>query len=265
MIACVRAYNDFLADWLTVDSRRFVPLMALPFWDVDACIAEATRCRELGHKGMVFAGHPEHYGLPPLMDRHWDPLWAVAQDLGTPVNFHIGNSDDHDESQSFHVGEKPSLRNTKGSVKLFLANVRHIIEVICSGICHRFPNLNFVSVESGVGWVPFLVEAMDWQWKNFGAHADMPEMDLLASEYFKRQVYACFWFERASLRAAVDAVGPDNFLFETDFPHPSSMSPGPASIATHPRVYIKETLGDLDSATRRKLLHDNAARVYGID
>ena len=92
---------------------------------------------------------------------------------------------------------------------------------------HRFPNLNFVSVESGFGWVPSFVESMDWQWLNSGAHEAYPEMEL-PSFYFRRQVYGMFWFETEALQRQVDLF-PDNLMFETDFPHPTSLSPGPAS------------------------------------
>jgi predicted TIM-barrel fold metal-dependent hydrolase len=138
------------------------------------------------------------------------------------------------------------------------------MEIITAGVCHRFPRLDFVSVESGVGWVPFLLEALDWQWANYGVWRERPELDLKPSEYFRRQVYACFWFERGSALAAVEAFE-DNVLYETDYPHPTSMSPGPASIAQRPRDYIREALGHLPERTLAKILHANAARVYRVE
>ena len=81
---------------------------------------------------------------------------------------------------------------------------------------------------------------MDWQWKNSGVTAEHPEYDLLPSEYFQRQIYGCFWFERETLKHAVDVLGPDNLLYETDFPHPTCMYPGPGTSATTPREYIED-------------------------
>ena len=135
----------------------------------------------------------------------------------------------------------------------------------CGGICHRFPELEFVSVESGIGWIPFALDSLDWQWKNCGVHLEHPEYDLLPSEYFARQIYGCFWFERDTALFAIERLGADNVLFETDFPHPTSMSPGPATAAVAPDVYIDEVFGDLPDDTLRKILHDNAARVYHLD
>ena len=118
------------------------------------------------------------------------------------------------------------------------------------GVCQRFPDLKFVSVESGVGWIPFLLEAMDWNFHNSGVRKEHPEFDLLPSEYFARQIYSCFWFERASARAAIEMLGADHVLFETDFPHPTGMTPGPASAAVAPREHLKRALAGL--ARRRR-------------
>jgi len=142
-----------------------------------------------------------------------------------------------------------------------LFNAWGITNVIISGLCHRYPRLNFVSVESGVGWVPFLLEALDWQWQAAGAFKEHPER-LLPSEYFRRQVYMTYWFERLSPALLTDYA--DNIMYETDFPHPVSMSPGPASPAIAPREFVRQTMEGVDPAVVRKVLHDNAARLYHL-
>ena len=75
MLECVRAYNDFLIDWIAPDPRRFVAVAATPFWDVEAAAREAMRAATIGHKGIVFTGAPQDFGQPYLSDRYWDPLW----------------------------------------------------------------------------------------------------------------------------------------------------------------------------------------------
>jgi predicted TIM-barrel fold metal-dependent hydrolase len=145
-----------------------------------------------------------------------------------------------------------------------MSNANAVVDTIFGGICERFPNLSFVSVESGVGWVPFLLEAMDWQWENCGLRVEHPD-NLLPSEYFRRQFYACFWFERGTLPAAIKSVGEDNILYETDFPHPTSQSPGPASAGVPAKVYIDQVMADLPETTIRKILHGNAAKLYDLD
>jgi predicted TIM-barrel fold metal-dependent hydrolase len=85
---------------------------------------------------------------------------------------------------------------------------------------------------------------------------------LLPSEYFRRQIYGTFWFER-NVGRVVDLY-PDNFMFETDYPHPTSLSPGPASHAAGARETIAHNLSDLSEDHLVKVLNTNAARVYGL-
>jgi predicted TIM-barrel fold metal-dependent hydrolase len=265
MLQCVRAYNDFLADWGRYAPGRYVPIMALPFWDLDESIKEMERAAAAGHKGIVFGSQPEVYGTPPLVSPHWDRIWDAAQSLELPINFHIASGDN---TGAYDIGRLVG-RTTVFAVTpvlFFLGNARAISYVIAGGICHRFPKLNFVSVESGVGWLPFAVQAMDWQWTNCNVRAEHPEYDLLPSEYFKRQIYGCSWFEGSTeLNAAITQIGDTNILYETDFPHPTSMSPGPATAAMQPDSFIAEAFSDLAPDTRRRILHDNAARIYHLD
>lgn len=268
-VACVRAYNDFLVEWAAADPARLIAVCALPFWDVDACIAEIQRCAEMGHRSILFPSQPQDFRQPGLSDEHWDPLWACAQSLGLPISFHIGGQAALGVKDGELVTNKGTGMGLKAnfariSALAFIGNGLGISEIICGGVCHRFPDLKFVSVESGAGWIPTLLESLDWQWHNAGVSIEHPEYDLLPSEYFKRQIYACFWFERDMLVRAAELY-PDNLMYETDFPHPTSMSPGPATIAQHPRDYAEQALGDLPAQTIGKLLHDNAARVYRVD
>jgi predicted TIM-barrel fold metal-dependent hydrolase len=79
----------------------------------------------------------------------------------------------------------------------------------------------------------------------------------LPSEYFKRQFYSCFWFERSSLANAIAVLGAERVLFETDFPHPTCLYPeGPD--------YVRRSLAQLDEHTRKLVLQDNAAALYRI-
>jgi len=262
MLECVRAYNDFLAQWCSANRRRLVPIMALPFWNVEASVDEMQRAAKLGHRGVVFGSEPQDFGQPRLADPHWDPIWAAAQDLDLPVNFHILSGSGFDLFGGY-AGNGLRTNAAVRSVTFFLDNSRAIGELIASGVCHRFPRLRFVSVESGVGWLPFFLEGLDYQWLNMGAHKEHPER-MLPSEYFRRQIYGCFWFETESARRVLDLY-PDNFMFETDFPHPTSVAEGPVSTTGKPRDWIERHLASWPEDLLRKVLHDNAARLYRLD
>jgi len=263
MMDCLRAYNDFLIDWCAVDTERFIPIMAMPFWDVQECVTEIERSAQRGHKGILMTNQPHVFGFPRITEEHWNPLWAAAQDTGLSINFHIG-SGDLTKLRDITVDNGRQAAYAKATVQLFLDNSQAVMDIVLSGLCHRFPKLNFVSVESGVGWVPFLLEAMDWQWLNSGCREEHPEMDLLPSEYFKRQCYACFWFEEQSALKAIEAIGADNILYETDFPHPTSMSPGPNSVAIYPKDFVNTNLAGLPEDDLRKVLQTNSAKLYHV-
>jgi hypothetical protein len=93
---------------------------------------------------------------------------------------------------------------------------------------------------------------------------ERPEYDLLPSEYFRRQIYCSFWFETDPAKKIFELIGPGNVMYETDFPHPTSMSPGPGSAAQVPRDFLLENFSDLDAGIRSQVFHDNAARVYSL-
>jgi predicted TIM-barrel fold metal-dependent hydrolase len=264
MLLCVQAYNDWLSEWASADRKRLIPQMALPFWDIEASIVEMQRAAKLGHKGIVMCGEPEHFQLPRLTDPHWDRFWAAAQDMGLPINFHIGTGDMwYFEMMHPSVGEHAHFASM--GALFSMDNAKVIAQIVCGGVCHRFPKLNFVSVESGVGWLPYLLAGLDYQWKNCGVSKEHPEYGLLPSEFFKRQFYGSFWFERGTIKSTIELLGADNILYETDFPHPTSMSPGPASSAVNPSEYIELALAGVAKDDIEKILFRNAQRIYHLD
>ena len=139
---------------------------------------------------------------------------------------------------------------------MFISNAKVILNLITSGLLERFPKLNFVSVESGIGWIPFILETLDYSLAESGAHR-LDKLSMSPFDYFRRQIYASFWFEGRDTAASIRRLGVDNVMFETDFPHPVCLYPRPLEQA-------RKGLGDLTLEERRKVLSTNAARVYGI-
>jgi predicted TIM-barrel fold metal-dependent hydrolase len=258
---CIRAYNDWLTEFCSADPVRLVPMMMLPFWDIDTSLAEMVRCHEMGHKGILFAAQYHKVGLPRLIDDHWEPLLSQAQEMDLSMNFHIGFLASADDLKGA-VDQSKKIDFTKESSLMLLGNAQNVAEVILTGVCHRYPDLKFVSVENGAGWLPFLGESMDWQWLNVGAHKDYPDR-LLPSEYLRRQIYGMYWFEQASVRSVIDQLE-DNLMFETDFPHATSLSPGPASESPSPRDVIERSLAGLPDATVAKVLQHTATNLYHL-
>ncbi len=263
MLECVRAYNDFLIDWCSADPKRLIPVAAMPFWDVSECVKEVERAVAKGHRAVLAASQPEAWGEPPLSARHWDPFWAAVQETGVPISFHIGGGDLSDLFvDQYGLGMRANFARV--SSMIFMQNVTCLADLIFGGVCHRFPNLKLVSVESGVGWIPSYLEAADWQFVNSETRREHPEYDLLPSEYFRRQIYGCFWFESQGLRAALEAF-PDNLLWETDFPHPTCQHPGlTGGLTEHPADYAEHAFTGVPESTIERVLHGTAAALYGI-
>jgi predicted TIM-barrel fold metal-dependent hydrolase len=251
-------YNDAMAEFQQESGNRIFPMAMLPWWNIEASAAESIRCQKMGLRGVNMNNHPQSHGLPDLGHRDWDRLWEVCSDLNLPVNFHIGASD---ESTSWFTNmpwptQTSDQKLALGSAMLFVNNAGVLANLIFSGLMERFPKLKFASVESGVGWIPFLLEALDYQLEE-----EVPEaserLSMKPSEYFRRQIYACFWFERKGIHAALEALGPDNLMYESDFPHPTCLYPEPVG-------YVSEALAKMDVSVRRKIMCENAARVYSI-
>lgn len=263
---CVRAYNDFQCEWVSADPRRLIPVAVLPFWDLQASLAEMRRCVELGFTSVLFANKMEQIGLPSFVDSHWDPLYAEAQALGLPVNFHIGFASSEvtkritlDALMQRRAAVDERRKAVGRTAATCMAQSEVLGTLLLSGLCDRFPDLKLVQVETGFGLVPFYLELLDWQCKAQGFN----ELKLLPSEYFKRQNYCTFWFDRVSL-PLLEAYG-DNFMFSTDYPHPVSLSPGPASATSQmPADWVEDAFCEIDRGVAQKALFQNAADLYHL-
>jgi predicted TIM-barrel fold metal-dependent hydrolase len=255
---CATLYNDAMLELQEQGKGQLYPMALLPWWDVQASVAEAERAAAMGLRGVNMTSDPQQGGAPDLADRAWDPLWEVCTGAGLPVNFHIGAS----ETSLSWFGSSPwpsQPANQKlaiGSAMMYLTNARVIANLIFSGLLERHPDIRFVSVESGIGWIPFILEALTHQQGELPAEA-LDYMTLSPLEYFQRNMYACFWFEQRDVAHTLDLIGADNILFETDFPHPTCLYPDSMAAAA-------PGLDALSEEVRRKVLQDNAAGLYRI-
>ena len=252
---CARIYNDAIIELQQAGEGRLFPQAVTPFWDIDECVREVHRMKDAGITGIVMTDTPEDFRLPHLHEPHWDPLWSTCQELGFPVNFHVGAGHNLWRRMMWK-GYSPQRNLAAISVSLFMVQSKTIMNLILSGLLDRYPNLNFVSVESGIGWIPFLLEAMEWQYDET-IPTEREGLSLRPKEYFKRQVYASFWFEQWGPLHAIEELGEDNVMFETDFPHPTCLYP-------ETQTRITETFEQMNPRVRRKVLHDTAARVYNL-
>jgi len=256
---CFQIYNDAMAEIQVESGNRLIPMSVLPTWDVDACVEEAQRVADLGLRGITMTADPQDQGVPDLANSAWDPLWDVCDDRQLPVHFHIGASGNTAKTFFGNYPWSSQHEDTKmaiGGTLLFIGTSRVVANIILSGMLDRHPGLKMVQVESGVGWIPCLLEALDYEMTE-NAPAQLEKLSLRPSEYFRRQLYATYWFEKSNIKAIIDTVGPDNILFETDFPHPTCLYPKPLDI-------VADKMETLSPEVQRKILGENAARLYRL-
>ena len=256
----VELYNDRMAEIQAESDTRLLPMPLMPAWNVQSCVREAERVAAMGARGVNMTSDPQDLGAPDLANTAWDPFWETVAGLHLPVHFHIGAS----VTGMTFFGSYPwdsHADNTKlaiGGTLLFIGNARVVTNAILSGVFDRHPDLKMVSVESGVGWIPFILETLDYEMSE-NAPREVAAMQKKPSEYFRSNFYATFWFEknRNNLPALIEAVGEDSILFETDFPHPTCMYPSPLQT-------VEAKMATLAPATRAKIMGGNARSLYRI-
>ena len=258
-LACARIYNEAMAEIQADSNNRLLPMALMPWWNIEQSVEEVQRAKDMGLKGIVMCSDPDSIGLPDLGEDAWKPFWDACNDTGLPVNFHIGASETSFNMFGRAAWSSNGMRRrlALGSAALFVENSRVCSNMIYSGIFDRCPNLKVVSVESGIGWIPFVLESLDYEWIETGGQQEMP-LEKKPSEYFNDHFWGCFWFERIAPTTLIDVIGEDNVLFETDFPHPTCLYP-------NVQEYIAEVSVDWSETRKRKILQDNAAELYGIE
>ena len=247
--ACVQAYNDALAEWRRV-SDRYIPLAIIPYLSgIDVILREVERAVFRGHRGIVMVAEPSmaRSGLSHFNDRYWNPLWSLCQELEVPVHWHAHACIKLLPDSWLEI---QALRRTAA----FSAQPQFIPSLLLSGLADRYPRLQWVCAETGMGWIRSVLETCDHVWERYrlwseGAHTR-------PSEVFLRQVYAHIWYEEFGIHTR-HAIGAEHIIWASDYPHGTS---------TYPESWrtINRTLASVSEQDKRRLLFENAARLYKV-
>ncbi|MDL9945650.1 amidohydrolase family protein [Gordonia sp. ABSL11-1] len=282
----LQTYNDFLVEVQHESGGRLLPQAMLPIWDMDLTVKEMTRLIDQGIAGFTLSDKPELLGLPELPEAYFDPMWDIFNETRTVANFHIGAGGTREESEGLRqsmrdqrAGKSPMTVNTTGAkvaapswrsfgpqrwlavmaTQMYMSNVRIVTNLCMSNLFDRYPNLKVVSAESGIGWVPFLLEALEYQLDEMVTTDKEKALQLRRpTEYFRDHIYVMFWFESSAPAKLVEEIGVNNILVETDIPHPTCLYPDA-------KGHFSRVLGDLDPVSRKRILQDNAAELYKIE
>jgi predicted TIM-barrel fold metal-dependent hydrolase len=253
-LTIIKVFNDACAERQTESGQRLFSLPNLPMWDQAATFAEARRCIDLGLKGFVLPDKPERLGKPSYSNAYWDPLWEMCEATGTPLNFHLNSAINPGGItwEEFDFEQRLAVASMMYSV----GNAANLGNWLVSGVLDRFPRLKIGLIESGLGWVPFVVEMMEHQIDEMMPNAGK-KLQRRPWEYFRDNFWVTFWYESIGPKQLLETVGVDKVLFETDYPHPTSLYPGV-------QEHLVDVLGGYDYAVKKKVLETNAVTLYNL-
>jgi predicted TIM-barrel fold metal-dependent hydrolase len=242
-LACVRAYNDWLSEYVAHAPDRFGGLLLVPNRGVDAAVAEFDRVwGRPGIRGALLSAYPNGTLDVTAAD---DALWARLVETGAPANVHVSLT------QSMPAAHRSPL---PGYGRFFDAPNR-VVQLIFAGVFDRFPGLNLVIAEVDCGWVPYFKEQIDNNYRRLAPVSDFTIRDQ-PSAYVERHAHFTYITDDVGL-AQRRAIGVERILWSSDYPHISSDWP-------HSWKTIDESFRAVPEAERDAILAGNAQRLYGF-
>jgi len=252
--AVARAFNDYMVEFCAAAPERLIGLACLPIENGKAAAAELVRCARLGMRGAVI----DIKSAPaPIHDESWDPLWAAASECGLPISFHLAGKRGPSPlvAPGAHVTNGGAVRR-EGCIAMSMLQYMGAADyfgIILGGALDRYPALQIVLAESGIGWIPHMLERLEYVIDN--DYRDI-RLDLRPSEYWARQMYATFSKDQTGIDQ-IEALGEDRIMFASDFPHPDGIFPDS-------QAYFTQQASALEPQAREKVAWRNAADLYRI-
>ena len=246
-----RAFNDTLHQFSSVDPQRLVVSYQIPVNDVDAAVAEVQRVAGLGGRSLQLPVFPREVGMPDYWDECYDPLWAVIQETGLPMCFHIGLNTAVDE-----IAKRDPVPRLGLTVPCIPPTTTEALGMwMLTGVLERFPDLKLVFVEPGLGWVAWYLYFVDdmVQWQGY----EYPNLKELPSFYYRRNIHLTFIKEPDAIDHLRHRLGTENLLWSTDYPHPVTSWPESQRI-------ISEQFANVSAEDRALMLYGNAKRIWNL-
>jgi predicted TIM-barrel fold metal-dependent hydrolase len=244
----LRIYNDWLKDFCSHYPDRQIGLACLPYGDIGAAVKEIHRVAKLGLRGLELSCS---WDMEPMWHPVWEPLWKAVSDVQLPLHFHTFPSTPRSVREQAPQSSRRAAQFT--GVAGFQMNLINIIAaIIGAGVLERYPNLRVGFGESGIGWIPYALDRMDFEFED--RFRDL--MKLKPSEYWRRQCRATFQFDRIGPKL-IDEMGVETLMWGSDYPHPDGVWPESSK-------YIEEQFAGLPADVVHKITCENAAKFYGL-
>jgi len=252
MSAIFRAYNDWLAEFCKTDASRLKGIAMINLDDVQDGIRELERAARLGLGGAMITEYPlEHrrYDQP-----EYEPFWAAAQALGMPLSLHTAT---RRQGKIRGAGDK-TLRDASSRATKAFYPALSMCDLIFSGVFERYPRLTLAIVEFELAWAPHVLTSMDYTYRERHGEAIYRfKGGMRPSDFFHRNIVLSFQEDVIGIRLR-DAIGVDNMMWGSDYPHSESTFP-------RSREILKAILAGVPDDEQAKIVGGNTARVYRFD
>ncbi len=240
------AYNRWIVEHVLPHEPRMKAMLYLPFNTPEA--AEATVKRFLGAPGVVgFLVTSTRY--QPVHANEYMRLYAMLEEANMPIGFHAHHNWNNEYTRP--LNRFLSMH----AISFVLSNIVHLTNWVINGLPVRFPRLKVMWIESGLAWLPFLMQRLDHEYLMRVSEA--PLLKRLPSEYISEMFYTMQPMEATNLKlleGTFEAIRADTqLLYASDWPHWDFDVPA--------KVF---DLPFLDERARRNILGLNAARVFNL-
>jgi predicted TIM-barrel fold metal-dependent hydrolase len=253
--AMCRVYNEWAWEVFGPYYDRLSPLACIAAGDIEGSVAEVYRVAKVGFRGLSLPCKPTwgsgtsedaNYNLPMF-----DPLWAAVEETGLPMTFHVSTGKDPRGAK----GNGGAVINY--AIHSLAPTAEPVVNLCSSGVLDRFPGLRFATVEAGIGWVPWLLQAMDEAYEKHHMWA-FPKLKMMPSEYYRLHCRSTFGEDKPGLDLAEPYGLQNNFMWGNDYPHHEGTWP-------HSAEAIERTMGGISDDTRAAILGLNAAEMFGFE
>jgi predicted TIM-barrel fold metal-dependent hydrolase len=250
-LAMVQAYNDWHIDeWCGSHPGRFIPCALPAMWDPHVAAAEIRRVAKKGVHAVTFSENASKLGYPSIHSDHWDPFWEACEEEEVVVCMHIGSS-----SQLVITAPDAPIDVLISLTPINI--VQAAADLIWSPVFRKFPNIRVALSEGGIGWIPYFLERLDYQYQQHHLWTGQDFGDKLPSQVFNEHVITCFIDDKVGL-ANTDFLNMDHVTYECDYPHSDSTWP------QAPEVLWKSLQG-LSPELIDKVTHQNAMKLFKFD
>jgi predicted TIM-barrel fold metal-dependent hydrolase len=258
-MAILTIYNDACIARMKESGGRINCMGTLPYWNKDLMNRELRRIVDGGIRGITLPDRPErlsegYLGRDGQVSPFWEEVFDVCNATGLAINFHLNASLDADSAIWDNLSFEQRL--PVSSLILHVACAATMSNFMVSGLLDKYENLKIGLIESGMGWVPFWLEGLEHQFDEFRTF-QARGLKRRPKEYFAKHFWVSFWFESFAPKNMLEQIGVDRVMFETDYPHPTSLYPGVQD-------KLVDSLGGYDYAVRKRVLESNAAELYNL-